>query len=523
MIDQKKILIRSISLGLFGFLIYAATLNAQTPTSEPQANYLFRDQFYAPPSLKIRYDVYETAGFLLFRPTSRGGTSEFSVVTGFHSPMIDSRVLKNIRDIDQANKFLKRNVRKIFHERVPIRELPLLKSDGSIEQRFWVGQKAFQTLEQAQREIELAKSTIETGGGNFDRALELVSEFFSEAPAPTEEEVRENYLREEQLALKILDSLDIGEKPFGILTGTPMGEPILWQAFGETSFRFTNFSVPRFNSEVGFWTNRLVFRGLRFIGEQTIDPYVEVTAALESNGTTFADHLDLVAGLEYRPFGRAAFFDNFQLNGFYLLKFIRNYRLYVQYMERRNLGDEITGGRDTDLWFGTDVFYEWGLDLDEPWVEHRRKGISDWAKDLVWGEYFGNYRFERSDFSSIDSFDSWVLNSSVILGTKWPEFDLPRNPINNQLTLMPYLKFEHVTNRSRAGISFQNRYLFAAGVRWMPFRSYQFQSNEWLYLTKIFAEYSGIGGALYPEGSEPNGNEPIRDWIIGIKTSYKRF
>src|SRR3989338_3222280 len=319
------------------------------------------------------------------------------------------------------------------------------------------------------------------------------------------------YLREEELALKVLDWLDIGEEPFGIFQVVPPGEKILWQSFGETSYRFTNLDSPNYDSQVGYWTNRIVFRGIRFIGEPTVDPFVEVTAALESNGKNFPSHLDLIAGLEYRPFQRIAYFENFNVDGLQLLKFMRGYRLFIQYMERRNLTDEITGSRDIDLWFGAGIFYEWGLDLKEPWAKKHRERVSDWIREFVWGEYYGSYRYERSDFAAIDEFNSWVWNSSLILGLKWPSIQLPKNPVNDELLLMPYLRFEHVTNPRRTSLGYQNRLFVVGGIRWMPFRSYQFQNNEWLFLTKIFAEYVGIGAVQHP--GSVSGNVPQRDWF----------
>ena len=502
------------------FLPFTPTVWSQSP-QEPRVNYLFRDTFYASPDLKLKYDIYETADFLLVRGQERGPTGEFAVMTGFEGPVIESRVLKNVRTIEAANAFLEKNTRKIFFERVPIKELPLARTDGSVVPMFWVGQKAFSSLEQAQSSVAEVRAIVEAGGGNFDRALTLIGEFFPEAPAPTEEEAMARYLREEELALKVLDWLDIGEEPFGIFQGVPPGEKILWQSFGETSYRFTNLDSPNYDSQVGYWTNRIVFRGIRFIGEPTVDPFVEVTAALESNGKNFPSHLDLIAGLEYRPFQRIAYFENFNVDGLQLLKFMRGYRLFIQYMERRNLTDEITGSRDIDLWFGAGIFYEWGLDLKEPWAKKHRERVSDWIREFVWGEYYGSYRYERSDFAAIDEFNSWVWNSSLILGLKWPSIQLPKNPVNDELLLMPYLRFEHVTNPRRTSLGYQNRLFVVGGIRWMPFRSYQFQNNEWLFLTKIFAEYVGIGAVQHP--GSVSGNVPQRDWFIGAKASFKRF
>ncbi len=488
-------------------------------TQEPSVNYIFRDSFYLPPVVKLKYDIYETNGFLLVRDHKRGFGSEFSVVTDFQNPMLESRILKNIRTIEDVNAFLEKNSRKIFFERVPIKELPLIQKDGTLAPRFWVGQKAFESLVQAKKEIAETKSVIEAGGGNFDRALELVTEFFAEeAPAPTPAEVRANYLAEEDLAMKMMDWLDVGEELYGPFTGTAWSERIMWQSFGETTFRTTNLDRGGFDAQVGYWTNRIVFKGIRVLGEPTLDPYVEVTTALESNGKDFPSHLDLIAGLEYRPFGRSAFFYNFDLGGLPLLRFARNYRLFVQYMERKNLKDEITGSPDTDLWAGVDVFYEWGLDLDPAWARPVRHRLTDWIYDYSWGEYYGTYRWEKTDFSTVDSFNAWVFNSSVIFGIKVPIMRLPPNPINDELELMPYLRLEHVTNPRRVNLDFQNRAFLAAGVRWMPFRSYQFENNEWLFKTKFFAEY--VAAVVYPGASSPG--VPNRDWRIGINVSYKR-
>jgi hypothetical protein len=495
---------------------------AQTP-AEPAANYLFRDSYYAAPTVKLKYEIYEVDGLLLVRDSKQFWHSDFSVVTGFKGPMLESRTLKNIKTIDDARSFLEKNVRKIYFERIPIKELPLTQKDGKIVPRYWVGQRAFESIEQAKASVAGTKTAIEQDGGNFDRSLELVSQFFPEEQlAPTEAQNKAHFLEEEELALKMIDWLDIGTKLYGPVTGTALGERLLWQSFGETSFRNTNLSNTHFNAQVGYWTNRLVFKGIKFVGEPTIDPYLESTVALESNGLSYADHLDLIAGLEYRPFGRSAFLDNFNFEGLYLLKFARNYRFYVQYMERKNITDEIAGSQDTDVWTGLDIFYEWGIDLQRPWVEAKRTRMSDWVGDFVWGEYYGNYRFEKTDFSTNKHFNSWILNSSLILGVKFPTIDLPANPINDQFQLMPYLRFEQTANPNRTYLSYQNQMFMAAGIRWMPFRSFQFENNEWLFKTKVFGEFVGLGGVWHP-GSSSAPDTPGYDWRVGVAFSYRRY
>ena len=518
-----------IILLFFSFSPHLFSAPPETP-QEPAVNYLFRDAFYAAPALKLKYDIYETSGFLLVRDSKRGGNSPFAVVTGFQNPILESRILKNIRTIENAGTFLEKNTRKIFFERIPIKELPLIAKNGTPTPRFWVGQRAFNSLDQAKAKIVEAKAAIEANGGNFDRALELISEFFPEEPAPTPEAVRANYLAEEELALKLLDWLDIGEANYGPLTlvpghflGVARGEPILWQSFGESTFRWTNLDRAGFNDQVGFYTNRIVFKGLRFLGEPTIDPYVEVTVPLESQGANFTKRLELIAGLEYRPFGRIDYLENFNFAGLYILKFVRNFRFYVQYMERKNITDEITGSPDTDLRTGMDIFYEWGVDLDLPWAVHPRpEKVSEWIREYVWGEYFGNYHWRDTNFSSVDGYHAWIYNSSLIVGIKWPSIRLPRNPVNDELLLMPYLRLEHTTTPRRSDIPSDNRIFVVAGIRWMPFRSYQFEHNEWLFKTKLFAEYVGIGGVHHPGGARP-ADVPNRDWRAGVAVSFKRY
>ena len=87
---------------------------------------------------------------------------------------------------------------------------------------------------------------------------------------------------------------------------------------------------------------------------------------------------------------------------------------------------------------------------------------------------------------------------------------------------MPYVRLEHITVPRRSDLSFDNRIFVAAGIRWMPFRSYQFEHNEWLFKTKLFAEYVGVGGVHHPGGAHP-ADVPNRDWRAGINVSFKMY
>ncbi len=515
--------------GIFFGIVFAETppptqAAAQNLPKDPQINFLLRDTFYLPPLLKLKYNTYESNGLLLIKESRPDLNSDYAAVTGFDNSILETQALKNVHTPEDAQALFSRSSKTSNFMGVTIKELSIEATDGVVVPYHWIGEKSFPSKELAEANIVSVKTAIESGGGNFERAIKLIDEFAPSAPkAPSAEEARANFEREEKFAVKVMDYLDIGEKLYGPLhtPTSPYGEPILWQSFGETSFRFTNLEHDEYYAQVGFWTNRFVFKGLRWLFDTTLDPYVEVTPVLESNGVDFKSHMKLIGGIEWYPLIRNAALQNYRPWGIPFFDFARNYRLFVQYMFRENLKDEITGSKDTDLWAGADIFYEWGLALPPLGAKPVRSGLSDYVHDFVWGEYFGTYHFELTDFSSIEMYQSWILNSSVTLGIKWPAISLPHNGVNDELTFMPYLRFEHVTNPNHP-LFYQNYYFAAAGLRLMPFRSYQFSENEWLYKTKLFVEYIGLGSTLRPSANTPP-DTPSRDLRFGIAFSYRRF
>jgi hypothetical protein len=272
---------------------------------------------------------------------------------------------------------------------------------------------------------------------------------------------------------------------------------------------------------VGFWTNRLVFKGIR-APLNTIDPYVEATPTMEAVSTPFKSNLKLFAGFEWRPFQRNPWLENFRPFGdIPILRFIRNYRFYVQYGDRKNLKNEIEGSRDYNLQYGVQIFYEWGVEVPPLW-ETKPTKFWEYLEQYVWGEYFGNYSFQTTDFGPEDDYDAWLFNSNVMLGIKWPVIPLPQNPINDQLVLMPYMRFEHV-NSASFSFPFQNQYYVAAGLRIMPFRTWRFKENEWLAKTKFFAEWVGVGLVQHAKQDGEAPNVVRYDLRFGINFSYRRF
>jgi hypothetical protein len=288
------------------------------------------------------------------------------------------------------------------------------------------------------------------------------------------------------------------------------------------SWRKTNLSRLAKSNVYGFWANRLVFKGIRF-PFNTLDPYVEAIPAMDTSGVDFASVAKFNAGLEWRPLARNPWLYNFRpWGGIAILEWVRNWRFYVQYGNRINLKDEFGGSKDYDTVFGAQIFYEWGTELP-PLDQPPPKKFSEYVEDIVWGEYFGAYRFEHTNFGPEDEFNAWLLNSSVILGIKLPGIPLPHNPINDELALMPYFRFEQITN-TEFSFSFQNQYFVAVGCRWMPFRTWRWKENEWLSKTKIFIEYVGIGDVHhYRQNNEEVPHAEVHDFRVGVSFSARRF
>ncbi len=491
---------------------------------EPEINFLLRDQFFFSPDLKLKFNTYETDGFLFLKESRSDLNSEYSIITGFDNNLLETQALKDVKTVEEAKALIKRSAKLTTYMDVSIKTLSLPLPDGAVSEQFWVGQKSFPSMEKAKASIVAMKTAIETNGGNFDRALALIDEFAPAEPKEkTPEEIKADFKREEDFAIKVMDWLDVGEKLYGPFHArlSPYGEPILWQSFGETSFRFSNLEKDEYYSQVFYWTNRLVLKGIWGPWGTTFDPFVEATPALESNGIDYKSNLQLTAGIEWYPLIRSAALQNFRLGGIPLSNFIRNYRIFAQYMLRENLKNEITGSKSHDFRTGIDIFYEWGLDLELLGQKPYKRRFIDYVHDYVWGEYFGTYHYEHTNFSGIRAYDSFLMNSSLILGLDWPSIPLPANPVNDHLYVMPYMRFEHVSNANHP-LHYQNQYFVAAGVRMMPFRSFQFSNNEWLFKTKLFFEYVGVGGIAWPSANTPP-DTPDRDLRFGVAFSYKRF
>lgn len=488
--------------------------------AKPVAN-PFAERFFVPSTKKFDHKVTQVRGFPVLKSHSREQDSEFSVITDFGGGAVKSRPLSGFKDGKALDDYIKKSVKTANFQGVDIRQLPLPNAKGGVTTLFWVGDRAFASSEEAMAAIIASKTNIELQGGNFAEAVRSAPVYVPEAEKPIEIKTPAQFQKEEELILKFTDQLGIGEKMYGVLQGPPCGTSITWQSFGESSWRLTNLASNHFDTQVGYWTNRLVFSGIRF-PLHNIDPFIEETVSLQSDSADYASNLQVFAGLEWRPLARNPWLLNFQpFGGIPILEWMRNYRFYIKYGNLYNLKGDITNSRDNDLIWGVQCYYEWGTELP-PLDEAKPEVFSDYIRQYVWGEYFGNYYVSKTGFSSEKSFNALIANSSVILGVKLPGIPLPHNYINDELVLMPYMRFEHVNN-AEYSFWYQNQFFLAAGLRIMPFRNYRWKENEWLSKAAIFGEWCGIGGAqrVKQEGEAPL--IPNYDLRFGFKFSSRRF
>ncbi|MFA7254572.1 MAG: hypothetical protein WC133_00535 [Candidatus Omnitrophota bacterium] len=488
--------------------------------AKPAVN-LFAEHFYAPAPQKLDHKVNEVRGFPVLKNHSREQDAEFFIVTDFGGGTVKSRPLSGLKDMKAIDDYIKKNLKTANFEGVEIRQLSIPNTKGQVTELYWVGERAFVSAQEAMTAIIASKTNVELQGGNFAEAVRAAPIYIPEAEKPVEVKTPAQFQKEEELILKFTDQLGIGEKMYGVLQGAPCGTPITWQSFGETSWRMTNLASNHFDTQVGYWTNRLVFSGIRF-PLHNIDPFIEETVSLQSDSADYASNLQLFAGLEWRPLARNPWLLNFQpFGGIPILEWMRNYRFYIKYGNLYNIKDNITNSRDSDLIWGVQCYYEWGTELP-PLDQGRPEKFTDYLRQYVWGEYFGNYYVSKTGFSSEKSFNAFIANSTITLGIKLPGIPIPHNYINDEIILMPYMRFEHVNNASFS-FWYQNQYFMAAGVRWMPFMAYKWKENEWLSKTAVFVEYDGIGGAQRVKQNGEPALVPNYDLRAGVKFSSRRF
>lgn len=480
---------------------------------------LLRDTFYLSHLTKLDREVFEVEGFALVLHPVPEWNSSFSVVTGFKNDVVTTHVLKDVRSVDEARRYFLSHMKIHEVHAVTIRELYLARKQGAGIKLFWVGNRAFRALDDAEKSVLVVKKSIEDQGGSFEEAVERVREVSKEVRRPPKPFKPLRGELEEEFAIKALDWLGFTHYVYGPLYGEPSGEKILYQSTFEGSYRSTNFDERHFDASTGFWSHRIVMRGIRFVGGTTMDPYLEAITSGQTEGRDFATNLELSAGLEWRPLIRNAMIQNYQPYGLPVLDWLRNTRLFVAYFQRKNLKGKYDDDVKThNLKGGMGLFKEWGVEL--PSLDEVSSGNPYFKPgDLLWGELFLEYFFNKTNFSSTDDFDGIQSTFAFKVGLKLPRVPLPDNPVNQEFLLMPYFIFEDVRNNEHAAF-FQNRYFFGYGVRWMPFRDYRFAKNEWFFKTKIFLEYLH---EVHHTKDKPVSEAPDNDLRVGLTVSLKRF
>ena len=488
----------------------------------PKPN-LFAKTFFASPAKKSESIATDVQGFTVVHTPSRKMDAEYAVITDFGGEVVKTRYLKGLKTIDDVNDYVQKNLETAEDGNVEIRKMVLPGEGG--QTLFWVGDKAFPSLEEAKQWISKTRQAVLAIGGNFD---EMVNE--AQTPVEIENEYVTqfdqsyvpNQKKEEDLVLKWADQMDIGEELWGPFHGDPAGEPILWQSFGESSFRKTNLEDNKYHSVASYWSNILVFRGIRF-PLNTLDPFLETTTAIEAVPEDYKSHVDLFAGVEWRPLARNHWLENYRpIGNIKLLEFVRNYRFFFKYGDRRNIKDEIQA-KDWDYQTGVQLFYEFGVelpDLKKPAPEN----FPEYLEEYVWGEYFADYHWARTDFSTDKNSRAITMGDSLLLGIKMPGIPLPDNPINNELKFMPYVHLNHTWNDNHS-FSYQNYYYVGAGVRWMPFNTWRHKENEWLSKIKFFGEWIAIGKTQYvkTDSSENADNLVRNDLRFGVSFASRRY
>ncbi len=482
---------------------------AETAVPVPPPINQFQNAFYVPHELRLKYATYDCADFIVTQQREDSWNSLFSVVTGYNDGVLETRILKDIQTIDEAREYFEKYTKPITDEGVTINEVTLVNKNQKLSSLYFVGHLAFSNLEEAQAAIDQVKKEIQAAGGNFSASVQDAKQYAAsytgvEHEAALEAEpviIKPNFQQEEDIFFGAYDGIN----PRRFWGKYPEEDWYLYQSVGESTYRNTNLDSRSFNAQVGFFNNRIVIRGLKFLGS-SIDPYIEATVRGETNGRAFASTVDFAAGIEYRPFRL-----NKKLAESVWTDWIRNFRTYVVYERREPIKDIILFSRDHDVEAGFDFFKEWGIDMP-------KEGNPD---TWLWGELFMNNRFRKTDFSTDDDFDAFIFNNAGKIGFKWPRIPLPKNPINDELVFMPYCMFDQVANSGHS-FFFENRYFIGAGMRIMPFRSYRFLNSQWLFRLKIFGEYIAYGGAQYTK-AEPPSSVPDRDYRVGVNISLNRF
>ncbi len=504
-----------LGLYLFTPALFAKPTNIDTKTMDDSLAE-FRNSFYVSEDFKFKYDLFEYRDFVMQETYNEKWNSNVAIITEFDSNLVKSKLLRNTSSLEEAEAYIDSHIKLHPYKGLEIPELQFELQNGKTISRFWVGQRSFATLKEAQAALNQFAVNIEKQGVNFNAFVTELQENGVPFEEPEEvilgmdEDLYGGGYRnvEEAMALYVWEKMDLER-----FSGKAPDEPwFLWQSVFESTWRSTNLSYGGFNDLVGFFANRVRVRGVKMPFGSSIDPFIEGNVAFSSDGRDFDNNLVARFGAEYRPFRSMKFFDKH-----WFTAWIKNIRGYIDYGNRYATKDPIMFSPDHDWRAGVDVFKEWGIDIPE-----------EGKSDFWWGEYFGEYSFRKTGFSYLgydNGYNTFLANTRILLGVKWPRIPLPENPVNNEMLVMPYMGWEWINN-NHIPVHFENRYFVLAGVRWMPFRNKRHEKREWLFKMKLFFEYVGIGHVQHTK-AQPGQVDPAfdvnNDFRFGVNISHNRF
>ncbi len=159
-----------IFTGLLCLFSFAFSEAGELSTGPP-AETLLRDTFYLSHADKLEREVFEVEGFTLVPHPASDWNSSFSVVTGFRGNVLTTHILKDVNSVDEARKFFQKNVKPYEIHGIYIRELFLQGKKGEGIKLYWVGNRAFRSLDDAKKSVLVVKKTMEQQGASFEEAI----------------------------------------------------------------------------------------------------------------------------------------------------------------------------------------------------------------------------------------------------------------------------------------------------------------------------------------------------------------
>lgn len=505
----------------FVFLLVAKFSSLITPSLQAQ------DISGISPALQQKLGLRSYRGFLLLENPEENLNSQYSVILNFEHHVLESQVLVGVQDFRSAKEFIDSHIQKHKVVEKIIRELVLPLPQGQTIHLFWVGRRAYPTLEEAEAEAgktlaqgidvkefpktpkmvqvqalpeTLKHETPVPSSSGKEAAVKAGGKLVEKSEAPgtsLEPQQKEGY------------PFDLDQKIKNIeIPGTkvePEEDRFYMQIFGDYSFRRTNFDFPNpsdrdyFNNVVGFLTHRFGMRAFQFYkGGPYLQPVAGLVTSLSTTDTPFENKLELFGGVAYYPFDGLEF-----LKKRPYLEWLQGIHIQALYTDLVSLRKEFTGPT-YDWLVGPFIWKQWG------WGDPFDKQPRGKFYNYIWGEIFSDAVWHKTAYSRKD-FESWNFESASWIGIKFPWID-PLPP------LMPYVKLE--LNANEESDFFRNRLNVFYGVRYMPFHTERFKKYEWLFPIAFYVEYGEVESYFK---DDPPDDRPDWDFRAGVKIDFNRF